>query len=1014
MTLFLALAAYLLPTCLGLASLAAQTRGKAAFSPAVHTTVAVTQGTNMSATVSPDGKTVLFDLQEELWSVPVGGGTAKRLTNPMVEPARPAWSPTGGLVAFQGYCGGNFHIWVMRPDGSGIRQITTGLGDDREPRFSPDGKTIAFSSDRAFEGSYDIWTVDVASGGLIRRTHSPDEEYEPAWSPDGKLIAYVTGEGVLRGHTPVVNGVKIETVNDSGTIATAYTLPTADGDAHLNSPAYSPDGKQIAFTRYRRGITELMIGDRKVGEADDVFPFYPSWLSAQEVLYTGNGKLLVTNLATSATRTIPFAASFRLDKPAYAFRRHSFGPGATATVQGILHPSLSPDAKEVVFMALNQLWRMRIGNRPEPLTHDNFYKESPSFSPDGKQIAYTADNTGAECLYVMDLATGRTRRVTSQQESAELGPAWSPDGRRLAYHDQEGVTWVADITTGATWKVAAEVYVPSEPSWFYDGNTLAFAALRSYSKRFREGNNDIETVDLKSGAVALTEPAPMGSIRTRAYNGPVYAPNGSAMIFGMGDRLYIRRVNAHGVPTGLARQLSNEVADAPSWSGDSKQVLYLSNGKLRLMTIDHPAEVRTIPMDLTWQPSIPRGSVIVHAGTVWTGLGSDVQHDMDITVDDNRITAIAAHRESQHANAHVIDATNMTVMPGMWESHTHNYGGIGEAGDTSGRLWLAYGFTTLQSQGDEAYTYAEARESFAAGTRVGPRYFGATELVAGNRVFYPLDHEMRTEAELQREFERGMAFHADNYKTYATLEHAWQKQITTNAHTRAGAWVASHYGPPSLLFGVDGMSHVSATSRWGYTYTRSAAGISYDDVFTLFPAAKMWVISTAFASATLFTDDPEAAEDVRLKTMNVPWAQKALESTRDRVLKTDQTLTAQGLRREDEIVQKLIQRGDLAFPGMDSSTAGQQLPLHLSLRALVKYGMKPWQALQTMTLFPARAYGYEQDLGTLEVGKLADLILIEGNPLVRIEDASRIHGAMVNGRYTTVEDLMKPFAREKR
>jgi Tol biopolymer transport system component len=985
---------------------------KPTMSPDVHRTVSVTEGTNMSATVSPDGRTVIFDLQEELWSLPMGGGTAKRLTDPMVEPARPDWSPKGDLVAFQGYRGGNFHVWVMRPDGTGIRQLTTGLGDDREPRFSPDGKTIAFSSDRAFEGSYDIWTVDVATGRLARRTQSADEEFEPTWDPDGKRIAYVSGVGVLRGHTSVVNGLKIETVDDRGAIATAYTLP-AGGDAHLDSPAYSPDGTQIAFTRFRAGKSELMVGDRKVGAADDVFPFYPSWISPHELLYTGNGKLLITDVATDETRVLPFSASFRIDRPSYAFRRHDFDSTAAAPVQGILHPTLSPDAKEVVFMALNQLWRMRIGGKPEALTSDNFYKESPAYSPDGKRLAYTADNTGAECMYVMDLATKVSHRVTRQRTSAELAPAWSPDGTRLAFHDQDGVMMVAEIATGATHKVADETYMPGQPSWFRDGNTLAFTALHGYSKRFREGNNQIETVDLKTGVATMTEPAPMGSIRTRAYNGPVYAPDGSAMVFGMGDRLYLRPVDARGVPTGKARMISDEVADAPTWSGDSKQVLYLSNGRLRLLALDRPAQVKTIPIDLTYRLSVPQGRVVIHAGTVWSGLDAGVQHDVDITVDGNRITAMAPHRDAQHAGARVIDAGGMTVMPGMWESHTHNYGGVGEAGDTGGRLWLAYGFTTLQGQGDEAYTYAEARESFAAGARVGPRYFGATELVAGNRVFYPVDHEMHTAAELQREFERGLAFHADNYKTYATLEHAWQKDVTANAHARAGAFVASHYGPPSLLFGVDGMSHVSATSRWGYTYTRSAAGKSYGDVMTLFPAAKMWVISTAFASTTLFTDDPKSADDVRLKTMNVPWAQRALEATRDRTLKTDQTQVALGLRREDEIVQELIRRGDLAFPGMDSSTAGQQLPLQLSLRALVKYGMQPWQALQTMTLFPARAYGYERDLGTLEVGKLADLIVVDGKPLEKIEDATRIHGAMVNGRYNTVDELMAPFAMKR-
>ncbi len=94
-------------------------------------TVIVTEGTNVNVTVSPDRKTIIMDLQETLWSLPIAGGAAKRLTDPFLEPARPDWSPKGDLVAFQSFKGGTFHIWLMKPDGTGVRQLTDGHGDDR-------------------------------------------------------------------------------------------------------------------------------------------------------------------------------------------------------------------------------------------------------------------------------------------------------------------------------------------------------------------------------------------------------------------------------------------------------------------------------------------------------------------------------------------------------------------------------------------------------------------------------------------------------------------------------------------------------------------------------------------------------------------------------------------------------------------------------------------------------------------------------------------------------------------
>ena len=224
----------------------------------------------------------------------------------------------------------------MRPDGSGVRQLTDGHGDDRDPRFSPDGMRIAFSSDRAFKGNYDIWVVEVASGKLTQWTSDPADEFEPAWAPDGTEIAFVSGTGSF--------ATAIRAVKGSGE---ARLLFTAAEGSRVASPSWAPDAKRIAYTQIAGNKALLMISGRQLGTAGDVFPFPATWLSDDQVLYTGNGKILTTTVAAGATKSIPFQAKFELNRPDYKRRTPDFDSSTAHTVKGILSPALSPDGKHV-------------------------------------------------------------------------------------------------------------------------------------------------------------------------------------------------------------------------------------------------------------------------------------------------------------------------------------------------------------------------------------------------------------------------------------------------------------------------------------------------------------------------------------------------------------------------------------------------------------------------------------------------------------------------------------------
>src|SRR5579863_1373835 len=395
-----------------------------------------------------------MDLHGSLWTLPFHGGAARQITDPLLEQARPDYSPKGDFIAFQAYRGGTFHIWTVRSDGSGLKQITTGHGDDREPRISPDGARIAFSSDRAFEGSYDIWVVELATGKTTRCTSAPADEYEPAWSPDGKQVAFVSGAGI--------NGTSIHAIDDGGKERIMVTAPPG---ARLNSPSWAPDGNRIAYLQFAANQSILMVSGKRVGDGDDVFPFPAAWLPGDRLLYAGNGGIHITSLETGKTSDVPFEAQFSLHRPTYRHKRFDFDSKASKEVKGIVSPALSPNGRQVVFEALNQLWLMDIGGKPRQLTHDRFYKEDPAWSPDGRRIAYSSDKAGTEDLYVMDVSTGSEQRVTTFADSAEVAAAWSPDGSMLAYQDEFGATYTIQLAFGARKQVVPALFAPSKPSW---------------------------------------------------------------------------------------------------------------------------------------------------------------------------------------------------------------------------------------------------------------------------------------------------------------------------------------------------------------------------------------------------------------------------------------------------------------------------------------------------------------------------------------------------------------------
>lgn len=948
-------------------------------------TVTLTEGTNLAAAQAPDGS-VVIDLHGLLYRVPPAGGAAQRLTEPADEAARPDVGPDGRIV-FQSYRDGLFHIWTSDPAGGDLTQLTSGPYDDREPRWSPDGKHVVFSSDR--EGSYDIWSVEVATGALDRWTTGPGQEFEPSWSPDGTRVVHVDGN-------------RIASTGRDGASQVLVPEP-ADPTVVLHSPALAPDGQRVAYVEQQGTRSDLKVGAEAVTSGEDVFMFTPDWVSGDRVLYTADGGIRTVAVTGGASTEIPFSASVSLPGGGYEKKDHGFDAGRFRRVTGVLTPQLSPDGRRVAFIALNDLWLMRIGGRPKRLTDDDYQEVNPVFSPDGRQLAYSSDRRGTEDIYVRTLESGKERRVTAL-DSAEVSASWSPDGRSLAFQDQTGATYVLDLAGGGVRELVPSLFGPGRPTWSADSSTVAFAAVRPYSARFREGVSHILTVDVATGQQTYQAPGERhDSLSTRGDDGPVWSPDGRSLAFVVNSTLRVMPVDSSGTPTGAVRQVNDEVADAPSWSGDSRRLLYLSNGRLRLADVS-TGKARTVPVRLGYRPEVEQGRKVIHAGRFWDGRRRQLRRNVDITVVGNRIRSITPHR--RHGGARVVDASRLTVMPGLMDSHVHQAYESRFLGDRQGRMSLAWGVTSTLSVGDQVYRAMEDRDSLRAGARVGPRFYATGEPIDGSRVYYNFMRPTSTDAQVGAELSRARRLDYDFLKTYVRLPASRMRMVIDEAH-RLGVPSSSHYLSPGALVGQDGTTHLAATQRLGFARTLTATGNSYDDVPALYGKGNRTVTTTLFT--TDFLTKGEVEGDPRLALLPSWKRTKLLADVADNTTDPEDPQCATSMCKEVRTLRRISAAGGQVLVGTDSPLEHVAIGVHSNLQEMVGYGWRPYDALRAAIVTPARYLGVADDVGTLKPGKVADLIAVRGNPLKDINAAARVSKTMVGGRLHTRRSLLRPF-----